>query len=307
MKFRKLTIPNYQHEDAFGNCDFHQIEILVDLNSGIKKADQFDQKTTDFFLSDEVVLKLAIDSAKRFLNLKSADILSGKYQLTSNQLNHIKELLRVNQSELADLLGVDKSTITRLLNKEQVIKRDFAMLVIERLNHELESPGTNKILLAKIRQKEDENVKILAKALDVFAVAEFFIRFFEVKQDNVTHLKLQKLLYYAQGIGFGRFNCKLMTCQFVAWDHGPVIEEVYRKYKNSNNNPLISDENISINVITQDSTVLEILNETITIYGKYSAWALREKTHNETPWLETESSKIITDEKIIKFFKQSLV
>lgn len=307
MKFRKLTIPKYFHEDAFGASDFHQIEVLVDSRSDIKNADQFDQKTTEFFLSDEVILQLAIDSTKRFLNTKSFDILSGKYQLTSEQLNHIKEILRVNQSELADLLGVDKSTITRLLNKEQAIKRDLAMLVIERLNHEIKSPGINRILLAKIRQKVGEKENIFEKALNVFAVAEFFIRFFEEKQDHVTHLKLQKLLYYAQGIGFGRFNCKLMACQFSAWEHGPVVEEVYRKYKNSNNNPLTSDENINLSHITQDSIALEILNETINIYGIYSAWALREKTHNETPWLETENSKIIEDDKMIKFFKHSLV
>lgn len=306
MKFRKLMIPKYSYRDAFGDSVFENIEVLIDANSDIKVVEKFDQNTIEFFLSDETILKMAIDSAQRFLNKKLTDILSGNYQLNYEQLIEIKEILRVNQSELADLLGVDKSTITRIF-KEQSIKRDLAMLIIERLKHEIASPGISRILLTKLRSMEISQEPIKEINLNVFAVAEYFIRVFEEKQDNLTHLKLQKMLYYAQGIGFGNFNCKLMECQFTAWEHGPVVEEVYRKYKNYNNNPLTSDENLDIRQITQDTMVMEILKETVSIYGLYSAWALREKTHNEPPWLETENSKIIEDKKIIQFFKHSLV
>ena len=59
--------------------------------------------------------------------------------------------------------------------------------------------------------------------------------------------------------------------------------------------------------IVKDEVVLSILKETISFYGIYSAWALRNKTHSEAPWLETEQSKTIEEGKIIKFFQDSLV
>lgn len=55
----------------------------------------------------------------------------------------------------------------------------------------------------------------------------------------------------------------------------------------------------------------ETIEEVYELMGQYSAWKLREKTHNETPWLETYDEKnksnaeanIIPKETIKKYFK----
>ena len=77
--------------------------------------------------------------------------------------------------------------------------------------------------------------------------------------EKMTLLKLLKLLYYAEGCylaindGESLFDEKIL-----AWEHGPVIEK-------------------------EDESLLE---QVFKVFGQYSAWALRNKTHEETPWLE---------------------
>ncbi len=48
--------------------------------------------------------------------------------------------------------------------------------------------------------------------------------------DNVSNLKLQKLLYYSQGFHLALFNRPLFEEDILAWEHGPVVREVYRRY-----------------------------------------------------------------------------
>src|SRR5271163_1555007 len=49
--------------------------------------------------------------------------------------------------------------------------------------------------------------------------------------DPLTHLRLQKLLYYAQGWYLGIFGRALFTNRIEAWRHGPVVPDVYKELK----------------------------------------------------------------------------
>lgn len=53
----------------------------------------------------------------------------------------------------------------------------------------------------------------------------------EEDADLISNLKLQKLLYYAQGCYLALKNEPLFNEQIVNWAHGPVVEEIYHKYK----------------------------------------------------------------------------
>lgn len=49
--------------------------------------------------------------------------------------------------------------------------------------------------------------------------------------DDISNLKLQKLLYYAQGCYLAMYDAPLFKEDIVAWAHGPVVREVYDEYK----------------------------------------------------------------------------
>jgi len=49
--------------------------------------------------------------------------------------------------------------------------------------------------------------------------------------DGMTNLRLNKLLYFAQGQSLAKRNRPLFDDQIVAWDFGPVVPSVYYSYK----------------------------------------------------------------------------
>ena len=50
--------------------------------------------------------------------------------------------------------------------------------------------------------------------------------------DQLSNLKIQKLLYYAQGCSLASLNDPLFDDELVAWKLGPVVEAVYEKFQN---------------------------------------------------------------------------
>lgn len=121
--------------------------------------------------------------------------------------------------------------------------------------------------------------------------------------DNITNLKLQKLLYYAQGSMLALKDKLLFNDDIVAWSHGPVVREVYDEFKNNGSNGIDEYfENISV-----DNETEQVLVQVYNIFGQYSAWGLRNMTHQETPWLETNRNDVISIEKIKKYFKENYV
>jgi uncharacterized phage-associated protein len=61
-------------------------------------------------------------------------------------------------------------------------------------------------------------------------------------EEVISHLKLQKLLYYCQGFYLAICDKPLFSESIHHWDHGPVIPAVYNTYKNhgANNLPIVA-------------------------------------------------------------------
>lgn len=129
--------------------------------------------------------------------------------------------------------------------------------------------------------------------------------------DRMTLRQLLKLLYYAEGCYLAIHNGeKLFGERIVAWEHGPVVEEVYRAYDDAYNLPL-TEEDIrdADNIDTEDQ---ELLEQVFNVFGEYSTWALRDKTHEETPWLEaTQNGQVlnreINQETMKRYFEQNYI
>ncbi len=68
-------------------------------------------------------------------------------------------------------------------------------------------------------------------------IARWFIAWAENVDAEVSNLKLQKLLYYAQGHRLGATGEPLFSDPIQAWAHGPVVAEVYHAYKEESDRP----------------------------------------------------------------------
>ena len=131
--------------------------------------------------------------------------------------------------------------------------------------------------------------------------------------DLISNLKLQKLLYYAQGSFLAVTKHPLFEDEIEAWFHGPVVPNVYQAYKQHKNKPIPapSDSDYAASFKKFDSKQLELLDEVYTVFGQYSAWRLRDMTHQEAPWKEHENNvectPTITHTSIKRYFETHLV
>lgn len=101
--------------------------------------------------------------------------------------------------------------------------------------------------------------------------------------DDVTNMKLNKLLYYAQGHYLSKYGTPLFSDPIEAWDHGPVVPAVYSAYKRYGDRPITGYDQSTISAVTPQ--VSDILFGVARNYGKFSASALRNMTHViDSPW-----------------------
>ena len=87
----------------------------------------------------------------------------------------------------------------------------------------------------------------------------------EEDADLISNLKLQKLLYYAQGCYLALKNEPLFNEQIVNWAHGPVVEEIYHEYKNNGSNGIEYQGDYDDSI---DDNTVAILEEVYDIFGK---------------------------------------
>lgn len=124
---------------------------------------------------------------------------------------------------------------------------------------------------------------------------------------SVSNLKVQKLLYYAQGHYLGKYGRPLFNDKIEAWAHGPVVPAVYRELKRYGNGAIDVDQVVDDNFDWDDfRDVEQHLMRVWNTYGEYEAWALRNRTHRESPWKTTfdEGARglVISHQKMQDFF-----
>lgn len=127
--------------------------------------------------------------------------------------------------------------------------------------------------------------------------------------EGISDLKLQKLLYYAQGVHLSMTGKKLFSNKIYAWDHGPVVVEVYniyRKYGSSYITNINSAKNDKIvNNIENNVEISKVLNIVYDNFAIYTAWQLRNMTHQvDSPWYNTVRNKEIDTRVIKKYFDE---
>ncbi|MFN9322407.1 MAG: Panacea domain-containing protein [Holosporales bacterium] len=117
------------------------------------------------------------------------------------------------------------------------------------------------------------------------SIARYFLTFSVPEQESgITNLKLQKLLYYAQGLHLGTQKQPLFEDTMEAWRHGPVVPSVYQDYKHHGSGFIPRPDDVLETELP--GHVRDLLNSVYAVYGQYEAWKLAEMTHNEAPWRE---------------------
>ena len=117
--------------------------------------------------------------------------------------------------------------------------------------------------------------------MNVFQVAEWFL-----SRSKMTHKKLQKLCYYGQGWHMALEGRPLFSEKIEAWVHGPVIPELYQKYKSYGWQEI---PQMMCKEADFSEGTLEVLRAVYETYGGFSGEQLERLTHSETPWQEARA------------------
>lgn len=120
------------------------------------------------------------------------------------------------------------------------------------------------------------------------------------EREGITNLKLQKVLYFAQAYYLAKLNRPLFSDNIEAWEYGPVIPGVYRKYRKNGSNPIISEEDKS-SLAEEDKEAIQKIWST---FGGYSANKLVDITHAHAPWKDAyqTQSKVISHRALKEYY-----
>ena len=126
----------------------------------------------------------------------------------------------------------------------------------------------------------------MMKQVSPIDLSKYVIKYVNDMGHEVSHLKLQKLIYYCDAWHNVFLENPLINENFEAWMHGPVVRQLWNHYKD------VSTLNGILNVNEDDCTTLniseeqlEVLNDVLDEYGNKSAYYLECLTHEEKPWI----------------------
>src|ERR1044071_3610815 len=105
----------------------------------------------------------------------------------------------------------------------------------------------------------------------------------------VTQMKLQKLVYFAQGVHLAKYHKSLINETFQAWLYGPVIPEIYQDFKLYGSRPIINTAEFTPSSTERaprlDAEAIDTINYSWAVLKDFSAMSLSKWTHrNDGPW-----------------------
>lgn len=253
--------------------------------------------------------------------------------LTNFEIKKIRQKYGLTQKEYALVIGVGEVTVHRfekgaiqteavdsimklsndpdnmsflLLQNRKNIGESLYSLLLKRIK-ELQTlkkhalVDINKFDLDVLEFEEESAIDIAKNIINIYnARVDELVRNYDIFPEYITNLKLQKLLYFVQAMSLMIFGKRAFPEKILAWSYGPVINEVYQKYKQNHGSEINSESNIK-NI---SSGLYKIIEEVINSYGSIEANKLIDFTHEEEPWRNTEINKEIDIELIKNYFNK---
>ena len=142
----------------------------------------------------------------------------------------------------------------------------------------------------------------MVKALEV---AKYIVQEALHRESPVSNLKLQKLLYFVQGVSLALNNVPALEDKIVAWKYGPVVEDVYYAYSMYGANDIIIPFEVDLDLAEELKDVVKLVLDELL---EFSAIELVKETHVVgSPWSEVSLNDIISTDSIKKYFLEHYI
>lgn len=150
-------------------------------------------------------------------------------------------------------------------------------------------------------------------------VAKYVINFSHDIKHPISNLKLQKLLYYIQAATLVEVGGKCFEEPIIAWEFGPVVEDVYQLYKEYGRSDIprqtalkkMMFDSRQMKIVVRESGIITnpekaIIEKVVDEYKDITnPFDLVKKTHKEVPWKETKLNEEIDCRLIRKYYMQN--
>ena len=144
-------------------------------------------------------------------------------------------------------------------------------------------------------------------AHDARSIANKLIRLSAIEQKSLTHLQVQKLVYFCHAWMLAIYDAPMIRQPVEAWQFGPVIRQLYVSLRKYGNQPVQQIPHIREGeYIRREESIIRDVNEK---YGEMTGYQLSQLTHQPgSPWEQTILSKrektVIDDQLIRDYHKE---
>ena len=132
---KRVRETNYEFKHPLGSVVVDEVEV------GVSEKGRRSLSASEI---DRLSRLAVLNFLKR--NYRNA-IKDSNFSITSGAVRAIIAFLGVNQYEFGQLVGCQKSKVSKILHAEQQISKSQALLALERLAMELARPGSTRNLL----------------------------------------------------------------------------------------------------------------------------------------------------------------
>ena len=122
--------------------------------------------------------------------------------------------------------------------------------------------------------------------ITVFDIADWFLARAKAEEKPLKPMKLQKLVYFAYGWYYAYHNKALFPETIYAFRHGPVVQELFERFRNLKGSPITDD----VEPKNIDSTIASLLGSVWKVYEPYTDLQLSDMTHAHAPWINAYRS-----------------
>jgi len=148
--------------------------------------------------------------------------------------------------------------------------------------------------------------------IDPNIIADYILKFAYDRGQEITNLRLQKLVYYVEAWYMANYDDALFEEDYEAWIHGPVLRSLYNKFRKFKSEPIVIKSSVVYPALPKK--LQEILEEVMGVYGELKMWQLERLVHSEKPWKDArrgisdlEPSVVIIGKDSIRSYYRSLI
>lgn len=142
-------------------------------------------------------------------------------------------------------------------------------------------------------------------------IASYFLELAKENGQLITHMRLQKLVFFAHAWNLALRNYSLLDEDVQAWETGLVIASIYGEYRSFGKREIThhcySPQKLA--ALSKDKTTVALLDEVWRVYRAYSDFKLLEMTHlPNSPWKQARANstkpKVAVPDEIIREYYQ---